>query len=145
MVEGPLFTIDFGSPFTRRPIRSIHSQQGSVGYACVLLTPDDEGHRAGIPEEKKYRARHLHGVQEVVSSNLTAPTIFQLQSVNNSPPQSVNNPPLLLAETLDNFFQSSAHRSPKTVQTLRERLLPFVEYLAGRKVNDPLVSTPTKI
>ena len=32
-------------------------QQGSVGYACVLLTPDDEGHKAGIPEERKYRAR----------------------------------------------------------------------------------------
>lgn len=28
-----------------------------VGFACVLLTPDDEGHRAGAPEEKKYRAR----------------------------------------------------------------------------------------
>ena len=32
-------------------------QQGIAGYACVLLTPDDEGHKAGIPEEKKYRAR----------------------------------------------------------------------------------------
>lgn len=30
---------------------------GNVGFACVLLTPDDEGHRAGQPEEKKYRAR----------------------------------------------------------------------------------------
>jgi len=28
-----------------------------VGFACVLLTPDDEGHRAGAAEEKKYRAR----------------------------------------------------------------------------------------
>lgn len=29
----------------------------NVGFACVLLTPDDEGNRAGAPEEKKYRAR----------------------------------------------------------------------------------------
>jgi predicted nucleotide-binding protein len=28
-----------------------------VRYACVLLTPDDEGHRADHPEEKKLRAR----------------------------------------------------------------------------------------
>jgi predicted nucleotide-binding protein len=32
-------------------------ERGHVGYACVLLTPDDEGHKAGFPEEKKYRAR----------------------------------------------------------------------------------------
>ena len=31
--------------------------RGEVGFACVLLTPDDEGHRVGAPEEKKYRAR----------------------------------------------------------------------------------------
>lgn len=30
---------------------------GNVGYACVLLTPDDEGHKAGKTEDKKYRAR----------------------------------------------------------------------------------------
>lgn len=30
---------------------------GNVGFACVLLTPDDEGHRAGADDEKKYRAR----------------------------------------------------------------------------------------
>lgn len=29
----------------------------NVGFACVLLTPDDEGHEAGKPEGKKYRAR----------------------------------------------------------------------------------------
>lgn len=29
----------------------------NVGFACVLLTPDDEGHIAGRPDEKKYRAR----------------------------------------------------------------------------------------
>ncbi len=32
-------------------------EHGNVGYACVLLTPDDQGHRAGQPEETKYRAR----------------------------------------------------------------------------------------
>ena len=32
-------------------------EHGDIGYACVLLTPDDEGHIAGKPEEKKYRAR----------------------------------------------------------------------------------------
>lgn len=33
------------------------SQTGNVGFACVLLTPDDEGHPSGQPEAKKYRAR----------------------------------------------------------------------------------------
>lgn len=28
-----------------------------IGFACVLLTPDDEGHVVGKSEEKKYRAR----------------------------------------------------------------------------------------
>lgn len=28
-----------------------------VRYACVLLTPDDEGHAAGAPKDKKARAR----------------------------------------------------------------------------------------
>lgn len=32
-------------------------EHGNVGYACVLLTPDDEGYIAGKAEEKKYRAR----------------------------------------------------------------------------------------
>jgi predicted nucleotide-binding protein len=30
---------------------------GDVGFACVLLTPDDEGFKAGKTEEKRYRAR----------------------------------------------------------------------------------------
>ena len=30
---------------------------GNVGFACVLLSPDDEGYKAGMPEERKYRAR----------------------------------------------------------------------------------------
>jgi predicted nucleotide-binding protein len=32
-------------------------QHQNVGFACVLLTPDDESHKIGRPEEKKYRAR----------------------------------------------------------------------------------------
>ena len=28
-----------------------------VGFGCVLLTPDDQGHRQGAPEEIKHRAR----------------------------------------------------------------------------------------
>ncbi len=32
-------------------------KRGKVGFACVLLTPDDEGHVAGKSEQKKYRAR----------------------------------------------------------------------------------------
>jgi predicted nucleotide-binding protein len=32
-------------------------EHGDVGFACVLLTPDDEGHEAGKPGQKKYRAR----------------------------------------------------------------------------------------
>ena len=32
-------------------------KSGRAKYACVLLTPDDEGHRAGAANERKYRAR----------------------------------------------------------------------------------------
>jgi predicted nucleotide-binding protein len=32
-------------------------EHGNVGFACVLLTPDDEGHKVGKVEDKKYRAR----------------------------------------------------------------------------------------
>ena len=32
-------------------------QHGNVGFACVLLTPDDQGYKAGQAEEVKYRAR----------------------------------------------------------------------------------------
>ena len=32
-------------------------EHGDIGFACVLLTPDDEGYKAGKPEERKYRAR----------------------------------------------------------------------------------------
>lgn len=33
------------------------AEHGNVGFACVLLTPDDEGHKVGKAEEKKHRAR----------------------------------------------------------------------------------------
>jgi len=33
------------------------TERGKVAYACVLLTPDDEGHRIGHPDEKMSRAR----------------------------------------------------------------------------------------
>lgn len=33
------------------------ADSGNVGYACVILTPDDEGNSVATPEEKKYRAR----------------------------------------------------------------------------------------
>jgi predicted nucleotide-binding protein len=32
-------------------------EHSNVGFACVLLTPDDEGHPAGQGEQKRYRAR----------------------------------------------------------------------------------------
>ena len=32
-------------------------EHGNVGYACALLTPDDQGYKAGREEEIKYRSR----------------------------------------------------------------------------------------
>ncbi len=32
-------------------------EHGNVGFACVLLTPDDQGHKSGKAEEIRYRAR----------------------------------------------------------------------------------------
>jgi predicted nucleotide-binding protein len=32
-------------------------EHGNVGYGCVLLTPDDQGNKAGQDGEKRYRAR----------------------------------------------------------------------------------------
>jgi len=32
-------------------------EHGNVGFACVLLTPDDQGYKVGRTEELKYRAR----------------------------------------------------------------------------------------
>jgi len=39
-------------------------ERSNVGFACVLLTPDDEGHEAAHPEQRKYRARQ-NGVLEL--------------------------------------------------------------------------------
>ena len=38
-------------------IEKLESYTDQVGFAVVLATPDDEGHRAHHPDEKKYRAR----------------------------------------------------------------------------------------
>ncbi len=32
-------------------------RDGQIGFACVLLTPDDEGNAVAKPEDKQYRAR----------------------------------------------------------------------------------------
>lgn len=32
-------------------------EHGNVGFACVLLTPDDQGYKVGMEEERQYRAR----------------------------------------------------------------------------------------
>ena len=45
-----------GGPIIEKLERYL-GEHGNVGFACVLLTPDDEGHRAGASEEKLYRAR----------------------------------------------------------------------------------------
>lgn len=38
-------------------IEKLESYTSEVGFAVVLATPDDEGHRANHPDEKAYRAR----------------------------------------------------------------------------------------
>ncbi len=38
-------------------IEKLEKYTGQVGYAIVLATPDDEGHRVGRPDEKASRAR----------------------------------------------------------------------------------------
>jgi predicted nucleotide-binding protein len=38
-------------------IEKLEAYTGEVGFAVVLATPDDEGHRANRPDEKTYRAR----------------------------------------------------------------------------------------
>jgi predicted nucleotide-binding protein len=38
-------------------IEKLESYTGQVDFAVVLATPDDEGHKAGKPDEKSYRAR----------------------------------------------------------------------------------------
>lgn len=38
-------------------IEMLEKHSANVKYACVLLTPDDEGHKLDCPKEKKFRAR----------------------------------------------------------------------------------------
>lgn len=38
-------------------IEMLEKHRANVKYACVLLTPDDEGHKRDCPKEKKRRAR----------------------------------------------------------------------------------------
>jgi len=38
-------------------IEKLEGYTGRVGFAVVLATPDDEGHRANHPDEKSFRAR----------------------------------------------------------------------------------------
>jgi len=38
-------------------LESYIGQHGKAGYACVLITPDDEGFKSGEADKKKYRAR----------------------------------------------------------------------------------------
>ena len=47
-------------------------------------------------------------------------------------------PSATLAATLDSFIASGVHTSAKTVETLRERLTPFGDYLALSGIHDPL-------
>ena len=47
-------------------------------------------------------------------------------------------PSVPLAAVQDSFIRSNVHKSPKTMETLRERLTPFLDYLAGKGINDPL-------
>ena len=47
-------------------------------------------------------------------------------------------PSATLAAILESFIQSSPHRSPKTIETLQERLTPFISYLAETGIHNPL-------
>jgi predicted nucleotide-binding protein len=38
-------------------LESYIGQHGKAAYACVLVTPDDEGYKVGEADKKKYRAR----------------------------------------------------------------------------------------
>lgn len=38
-------------------LESYIGHKGTVAFACVLVTPDDEGYLVGSPDQKKYRAR----------------------------------------------------------------------------------------
>jgi predicted nucleotide-binding protein len=38
-------------------IEMLENYRANVKYACVLLTPDDEGHKRDCPKDKRFRAR----------------------------------------------------------------------------------------
>ena len=42
-----------------------------------------------------------------------------------------------LTTTLQSFILRGVHRSPKTIETLRERLIPFIEYLTSLRRHKP--------
>ena len=44
----------------------------------------------------------------------------------------------ILKGALTSFIQSGAHRSPKTIETLKVRLEPFIEHLSASNVDDVL-------
>ena len=46
---------------------------------------------------------------------------------------------LRLRDVLKSFIYSSVHKSPKTIKTLRETLVPFVDYLHHHDIDDHLV------
>lgn len=50
-------------------------------------------------------------------------------------------PSATLSEALEGFIRSSAHKSARTTETLRERLAPFMDGLAAQGVQDPLAIT----
>jgi site-specific recombinase XerD len=54
-------------------------------------------------------------------------------------------PSATLHEGLDAFTAKSAHKSQKTRETVRERLLPFLDYLARAGVYDPLSITRAQV
>ena len=66
--------------------------------------------------------------------------------VNTSTETSVNNSFALnsrvdLSEVLTSFIYSSAHKSPKTIKTLQETLLPFIVYLHRHGIDHHLAIT----
>lgn len=50
-------------------------------------------------------------------------------------------PSASLTDTLSSFIAKGTHKSPKTKQALRERVGPFIDYLADQGVRDPLIIT----
>ena len=51
------------------------------------------------------------------------------------------HPSANLADSFEKFLRCSVHRSHKTIATLRERLIPFVDYVAHYGIGNPLDTT----